>query len=191
MTNSLRSPLPTPVFVIDTCPSDDTQEPLRPLKPPVFTPCRSWSLPNCNETYKDLDGSVHHSFHRRLTQFLQRSRSYPNNHLALYSKANELLFRTPLSLAPTSLHVNYLDPHGGMQTPGGASSRYSLYGSIFDLSESGFYPPSDHPLTKSDQRVLTIGGRPLLIVDQSSRAGANAFEDKCARWLHHLPTGSS
>ena len=39
---------------------------------------------------------------------------------------------------------------------------YSLYGSFFDLSESGYYPPTDQSFNKSDNKLLTIDGRPII-----------------------------
>ncbi|UJR28855.1 hypothetical protein I4U23_010079 [Adineta vaga] len=182
MINSSRSIHPTPLFVIDTCPSDDPpQSSKTPIQSSII-PSRSWSLPNCNETYKDLHGAIHQSFSNRLNNLLKRSRSYPNNYLFLYSKLHETFLR---SQSPSmSFNVNFLDPNHGALTPGGASSRYSLYGSIFDLSESGYYPPSDN-------KYLTIDGHPLLVVNHSRQLTSNTYQDKCTNWLDHLSTNST
>lgn len=184
MTSSLRPTQPTPLFVIETCSSDDIPQLIKSPKQSPTVPSRSWSLPNCNETYKDLHGAIHYSFSNRLNNLLKRSRSYPNNYLLLYSKMNEVLFRTQSPSASMSFNVNFLDPNHATLTPSGASSRYSLYGSFFDLSESGYYPPTDN-------KFLTIEGRPLLIVDHSSRLTSNAYQDKCTDWLDHLATNSN
>jgi hypothetical protein len=192
MANNIRSSQPMPLFVIDTCSSDDNQESIKIIKQSTTNISRSWSLPNCNETYKDLCGALHYSFSNRLNHLLKYSRSYPNNYLLTYFKSNEEYF---LNQSPTtSIHfnMNRLDPNGGTQTPGGSSSRYSLYGSFFDLSESGYYPPSDQPFIKSDNKLLTIDGRPLLIVDHSTRLTTiNNYQDKCTDWLRHLNTNSA
>ncbi|CAF0720859.1 unnamed protein product [Adineta steineri] len=187
----MRSSQPMPSFVIDTCPSDDTQKPLETCKQSTTNQLRSWSLPNCNETYKDLHGAIHYSFSNQLNNILKRSRSYPNNYLFIYSKLQENFPRIQSPSTFMSVHMNYLDPNGGTQTPGGASSRYSLYGSFFDLSESGYYPASDQQLIKSDNKLLTIDGRPLLIVDHSTHLATNTYQDKCMDWLHHIQTNSS
>ncbi len=184
MANSMRSLQPMPLFIIDTCPSDDKQESIKIPKPSTSNISHAWSLPNCNETYKDLCGAIHYSFANRLNNILTRSRSYPNHSLLTYLKFNEKNF---LNQSPsTSIHfnINRLDPNNGTQTPGGSSSRYSLYGSFFDLSESGYYPPSDN-------KLLTIDGHPLLIVDHSTRLTNNTYQDKCTDWLRHLHTNSS
>jgi hypothetical protein len=188
MATSIRSSLPMPLLVIDTCPSDENQESMKIPKELNSNISRSWSLPNCNETYKDLRGAIHYSFATRLNNILKRSRSYPSNNLSIYLKSNEKFF---INQSPsTSLHfnMNRLDPNGGTQTPGGSSSRYSLYGSFFDLSETGYYPPTDQPFIKSDKKLLTIDGRPLLIVDNSTRLSTNTYQDKCTDWLRNLNT---
>ncbi len=191
MTHNIPSSKPMPQFVIDTCPLDDNQESLQTPKQSTSNHSRSWSLPNCNDTYKDLRGAIHYSFSNRLNNILQRSRTYPTNHQLKYSKSNEKLFHIQSPSNSICFNMNYLDPNGGTQTPGGSSSRYSLYGSFFDLSESGYYPPSDHQFVKSDNKFLTIDGRPLLIVDHSTRLTTNSYQDKCADWLGHLHTNST
>jgi hypothetical protein len=178
-----------PLFVIDTCPSDDNQESLKTPQQSNPNISRSWSLPNCNETYKDLRGAVHYSFVNRLNNILKRSYSYPNNYFLTYLKSNEKY--SYIQSPSTSIHMNLLDPNGGTQTPSGSSSRYSLYGSFFDLSESGYYPPSDQQFIKTDNKLLTIDGRPLLIVDHSTRLSTNTYQDKCTDWLRHLNTNST
>jgi len=191
MANTMPSSQPMPLFVIDTCPSDDNQESLKTPKQSNPNISRSWSLPNCNETYKDLRGAVHYSFVNRLNNILKRTYSYPNNYFLTYLKSNEKY--SHIQSPSTSIHINMnlLDPNGGTQTPGGSSSRYSLYGSFFDLSESGYYPPSDQQFIKTDTKLLTIDGRPLLIVDHSTRLSTNTYQDKCTDWLRHLNTNST
>jgi hypothetical protein len=192
MAYNMLSSQPMPLFVIDTCPSNDNQELLKTPKQSNSNILRSWSLPNCNETYKDLCGAVHYSFFNRLNNIFKRSHSYPNNLFLKYLKPNEKY--SHIQSPSTSIHINMnlLDPNGGgTQTPGGSSSRYSLYGSYFDLSESGYYPPSDQQFIKSDNKLLTIDGRPLLIVDHSTRLSTNTYQDKCTDWLRHLNTNST
>ena len=67
----------------------------------------------------------------------------------------------------------------------------SLYGSFFDLSESGYCPPLDQALAKADNNLLTLDGRPLLIVDHSTQLTTNTYRDKCTDWLRHLNTNSA
>ena len=190
MANNIRSIHPTPLLVIDTCPSEDAKEsPARQPEQPHLS--RSWSLPNCNATYKDLHGAVHHSFANHVNHSLARSRSYPLNQRAIHLRINDKYFHIQSSLSSINLNANWLDPNSGMQTPGASSSRYSLYGSFFDLSESGYYAPSDQRSMRSDNKLLTIGGRPLLIVDRSAETSAAAFQDKCNEWLRQLNTNLS
>jgi len=191
MANNMRPSQPMPLFVIDTCPSDENQQLIKTPKQSISKVSRSWSLPNCNETYKDLCGAIHYSFSNRLINILKRSRSYPTNNLLKYLNLNEKYFH--IQSPSTSIHINMnrLDPNGGTQTPDGSSSRYSLYGSFFDLSESGYYPPSDQQFIKTDNKLLTIDGRPLLIVDHSTRLSTNTYQDKCTDWLRHLNTNST
>jgi len=187
MANSMPSSQPMPLFVIDICPSDDNQERIKTPKESPSNISRSWSLPNCNETYKDLCGAIHYSFANRLTHILKRSWSYPNNYLITYLKSNDKYFYIQSPSTPIHLNINRLDPNVGTQTPGSSSSRYSLYGSFLDLSESGYYPSSDQQFNK----FLTIDGRPLLIVDPSTRLSTNTYQDKCTDWLRHLNTNST
>ena len=184
MAASMRPSQPMPLFVIDTCPSDDNEEVRKPAKASSNARMtRAWSLPNCHETYKDLHGAVHYSLLNHFQSFLNRSRSYPNPNLSsIYSKVNDKYFQLQSPSASVHMNMNSLDPHaGGSQTPGGASSRYSHYGSFFDVSESGYYPSSEQHCHRSDNKLLTIGGRPLLIVDQNTRLTNNTFQDKCQR----------
>lgn len=191
MANNMCSSHPMPLFVIDTCPSNDNQELIKKSKQLNSNISRSWSLPNCSETYKDLCGAVHYSFANRLYNILKRSSSYPTNYISTYLKSNGKYFR--IQSPSTSIHINMnlLDPNGGTQTPGGSSSRYSLYGSFFDLSENDYYPSSDQQFIKSDNKLLTIDGRPLLILDNSTRLSTNTYQDKCTDWLRHLNTNST
>jgi hypothetical protein len=191
MANSVRLTQPMPLFVIDTCPSEENQETVKPSKELNPNISRSWSLPNCNETYKDLRGAIHYSFSNRFNNFLTRSRSYPNNYLIKYLKTNDKYFPRHSPSTSINFNMNCLNPNGGTQTPGGSSSRYSLYGSFFDLSESGYYPPTDQQLVKSDNKLLTIDGRPLLILDHSPRLITNTYQDKCNDWLRQLDINST
>lgn len=183
---------PMPLLVIDTCPSNENQSKKIKSKKVIPKPTRSWSLTNCSETYKDLQGAIHQSVSLRFDQVLYRSRSYPNNSLAICWKANEkhYLLQSP----STSTNINCLDPNSaflGSQTPGGSSSRYSLYGSVFNVSESGYCPSSDQSHHKSDNKLLTLGGRPLLIIDQPHRFAPNTFQDKCIDWLRQIQTNTN
>lgn len=192
MASNMLSSQPMPMFVIDTCPSNDDQESNRINKQSITTISRSWSLPNCNETYKDLCGAIHYSLTNRLNNAFKHSRSYPTNYLRSDSKSNEkssYLHQSP----STSVHfnMNRLDPNGGTQTPGGSSSRYSLYGSFFDLSESGYCATTDQSLIKSDNKLLTFDGRPLLIVDHSPRLTTDTYQHKCTDWLRQLNVNST
>ena len=183
---------PMPLFIIDTCSSDDNPNSIKsPRKQVTRTISRWWSLPNCNDTYKDLCGAIHRSLSNRLKTLSKRSRSYQNNNLLDYLKAYERFFPNQSPSASIQLNPHRLDPNGGMQTPGGSSSRYSLYGSFFDLSESGYYPPSDQAHNKFDNRLLTIDGRPLLIIDQSTQLTTNTYQDKCTDWLRQMHTNSA
>lgn len=183
---------PMPLFIIDTCPSDDNQNSIKSPQQLTRTISRWWSLPNCNDTYKDLHGAIHQSLSVRLKNLSKRSRSYPNNYLLDYFKTYEKFFSDQSPSASIHLNLNRLDPNNGTQTPGGSSSRYSLYGSFFDLSESGYFPPSDQAHIKSDNnKSLTIGGRPLLAIDQSTRLTTDTYQDKCTDWLRQLHTNSA
>ena len=192
MASNMLSSQPMPMFVIDTCPSDDNQGSKRISKQSIPTISRSCSLPNCNETYKDLCGAIHHSFTNRLNNHFKHSYSYPIDYLSIYAKSNEK--SSYLTQSPsTSVHfnMNRLDPHGGTQTPGGSSSRYSLYGSFFDLSESGYCATTDQSLIKTDKKLLTFDGRPLLIVDRSPRLTTDTYQHKCTDWLRQLNVNST
>ncbi|CAF0896561.1 unnamed protein product [Rotaria sp. Silwood1] len=187
----MRSSQPVPSLVIDTCCLDGNLKPIKPPKQPTSNISRSWSLPNCNETYKDLCGAIHYTVSNHLNSLFKRSRSYPNNYLLTYSKLNEKKFH--LQSPSTSIHynINLLDPNIGTQTPSCLSSRYSLHGSFVDLSESGYYPPSDQQFIKSNNKLLTIDGRPLLIVDPFTRLSTNTYQDKCTDWLRRLNINST
>lgn len=187
----MRSSQPTPLFVIDCCSSDDIQNTIKNPKNSSSNISHSWSLPDCNQTYKDLCGAIHYSFSNRVNTILKRSRSYPNNYLLKYLKLYEKNFHIQSPTASIHCNMNLLDPNGGTQTPGGASSRYSLYGSFFDLSESGYYPSADQRYIKSNNKILTIDGHPLLVVDNAARIPTNNYQDKCADWLRRLNTSST
>jgi hypothetical protein len=190
MTSNVRS---MPLLVIDTCPSIDKQLDGKRVHESNRKHVRSWSLPTGNHTYKDLHGAVHYSWSHRLNQFLIRSRSYPNPYLNMFYRTNGKHSQLPSPSASIHTNINCLDPNiSGQQTPGGSSSRYSLYGSFFDLSESGYLQNSlDRHGFKSDSRLLTIGGHSLSIIDHQTRLSSNTFEDKCNDWLRQLQTNSS
>ncbi|CAF2554784.1 unnamed protein product [Rotaria sp. Silwood2] len=187
----MRSSQPVPLFVIDTCSLDSNLKSIKTPKQSTSNISRSWSLPNCNETYKDLCGAIHNTFSNRFNNFLKQSRSYPNNYLLTYLKLQEK--KNHIQSPSTSMYgnINLLDPNGGTQTPSCVSSRYSLHGSFVDLSESGYYPPSDKPFIKSNNKLLTIDGHPLLIVDPFTRLSTNTYQDKCTDWLRRLNINST
>lgn len=186
MASNMLSSQPMPLFVIDTCPSNDNEESNRVSKQSIATISRSWSLPNCNETYKDLCGAIHYSFTNRLSHTFKHSHSYPTNSLPIDSKSNEKSHLRQSPSTSVQFSMNRLDPNGGTLTPGGSSSRYSLYGSFFDLSESGYCATTDQSLIKSDNKLLTFDGRPLLIVDHSPRLTTDTYQHKCTDWLRQL-----
>ena len=126
MAKNIRSSQPMPLFVIDTCPTDDKEESIKIIKPSTSTVSRSWSLPNCNETYKDLCGAIHYSFINRLKNILKHSRSYPNNSLLTHLRTHEKFFLNQSPSTSVHFNINRLDPTSGIQTPGGSSSRYFL-----------------------------------------------------------------
>ncbi|CAF2216178.1 unnamed protein product [Rotaria magnacalcarata] len=182
----MRSSQPVPSFVIETCSSDGKQKPIESPKKLTSTISRTWSLPNCNETYKDLCGAIHYTFSKHLNNRLKRSHSYPNAYLLKCLKYNEknLLIQSPsISIR---CNMNLLGPNGGMQTPSCLSSRHSLNGSFFDLSESDNRLPPDQIFLRSNNKILTVDGQPLLIVDPSIRLTTNTYHDKCTDWLSHL-----
>jgi hypothetical protein len=159
---------PTPVFVIDICSTSDDQKVSHSLT-------RSLSLLNCTDTYKDLFGIIHHhSFLNRSKNILVRSYSCPNN-----SFSNEKLVLLQPSSTNINLGMKFLDSYNELHSPNDSSSHYSLYGSYFNLSENGYHPS----FIKTEDRLLTIDGRPLLILDKLSM---NTYQDKCNNWLKHL-----
>ena len=151
-----------PVFVIDVCSTSNDQKDSYSLP-------RSLSLLNYTEAYKDLSGNIHNHSQNPL----YRSYSCPNNS---YLNANNIPLQT--SSTTINLGMKFLDPYNGLNSPGGSSSRYSLYGSYLNLSENGYHP--------SLNRLLTINGRPLLILDNPSKFSMNTYQDKCNDWLKHL-----
>lgn len=148
MTNMRAMP---PMFIIDNCSTlEDNQELTIILKSNRYR--RSLSLINYGEVYKDLSGTIHYSSINYLQKnFFLRSYSCPKNYLS-----NERSF----SIQSPSMTMNFLDPFNGTHSPGGSSSRYSLYGSFFDLSENGYHPSK-----------LSI---------------TTTYQDKCKDWLSHL-----
>ncbi|CAF1143745.1 unnamed protein product [Adineta steineri] len=185
MATNKRSNDHMPLFIIDTCSPEDNEILTKRSTttttieiPSKYNPfSRSLSLPNYGQAYKDLSGNIHYSASNRLKNSFIRSHSYPNNYLL-----HEKLFRFQSPTATINGGMDLLDPYNGTQSPGGSSSRYSLYGSFFDLSESGYHPS----LIKADNKLLTIDGKPLLIVDNASKLSTNTYQDKCKNWLTHL-----
>jgi hypothetical protein len=175
MANTMRS---MPMFIIDTCSSEDNEESTKTVTTPISSKfnrfSRSLSLPNYGEAYKDLSGAIHYSSLNRLTNIFLRSYSYPINGKTFHSQTSSLKI---------NFTMNLLDPSKGTHSPGGSSSRYSsLCGSVFDLSEYGYHSS----VGKTDKKLLTTDGHPLLIVDNSSKLVTNTFHDKCNDWLSHL-----
>jgi hypothetical protein len=156
MTTNKFTMHPMPMLIIDTCSSEDNIELIKKQisSKSDFFP-RSLSLLNYGDAYTDLSGTRHYSSLNRLRNFLIRSTSCPNNSSWKYS------------ISTTT--VNFLDPCNNTHSPAGSSSRYSLYGSFFDLSEND-YPSS---LMKSENKLL-------------SKLSINTVQDKCQNWLSHL-----
>jgi hypothetical protein len=145
-----------PMFIIDNCSTIDDN------KTNHFP--RSLSLINYNEAYKDLSGKIHYSSLNHLRNLFIRSYSCPNNYFS-----NKTSFQI-------QFETNLLDPCNDTHSPGGSSSRYSLYGSFIDLSEHGYHSS----FIKTDNKFLTI--------DNTSKLSMNTYQDKCNDWLSHLET---
>ncbi|UJR20745.1 hypothetical protein I4U23_023863 [Adineta vaga] len=182
MASTVRVVDQKPTFVINICSSEDNNNDEHIKKPTTCSSksnllTRSLTLPNYGQAYKDLSGTIHYSSSNSYKNSFTKSHSYPNNYL-LHEKSSGL----QSSLSAINCGIGLLDPYNGTQSPGGSSSRYSLYGSFFDLSESGYHPS----LMKTDNKLLTIDGKPLLIVDNSSRFSMNACQDKCKDWLTRI-----
>jgi hypothetical protein len=155
MANNTHRMHPMPMFIIDNC---STLEDNKELKSNYFP--RSLSLINYNQAYKDLSGTIHYSSLNHLKNFFIRSNSCPN----------EKSFYIQSTSTTIQYEMNLLDPSNGIHSPGGSSSRYSLYGSFIDLSE--------HSFIKTDNKLLTI--------DNTSKLSMNTYQDKCNDWLSHL-----
>ncbi|CAF2409467.1 unnamed protein product [Rotaria sp. Silwood2] len=190
MANNIRSVHPTPRFVIDNCSSEDNEELIKTTTKTTTTATttlsskkqsvsRSLSLPNYGETYKDLSGAIHYSSLNRLKNYFIRSYSYPNNYFS-----NEKLFYSQTLSTKINVGMEFLGPNNGTYSPAASSSRYSLYGSFFDLSESGYHAS----YIKPDNRLLTSDGYSLLAVGNSSKLSTHTYQDKCNDWLSHLDT---
>ena len=111
----------------------------------------------------------------------------------VYLKIGEKQFSQQYPSSSFHFNMNLLDPNCGTRTPSVFSSRYSLYGSFLNLSESGYYPSSDQQqFIESDHKSITIDGRPLLIVDYSTRlSSTHTYHEKCNDWLRELDKNSS
>lgn len=181
MADSRRAVDARPLFVINICSSEDNNgehQQRATAHAANYNPLsRSLSTPDHARAYKDLTGAVHYYASTCHKSFVARRHSYPNDY-ALNDKS--LRAQSPTMVINDGMAL--LDPYNGTQSPGGSSSRYSLYGSFFDLSENGYHPP----VVKPDAKLLTIDGRPLLIVDKASKLSANTFQEKCNDWLTHL-----
>ncbi|CAF3530132.1 unnamed protein product [Rotaria sordida] len=186
MANNMRSIHPTPRFVIDNCSSEENDELIKKTITTTITTTlpskkqsisRSLSLPNYGETYKDLSGAIHYSSLNRLKNFFIRSYSYPNNYFS-----NEKSYYLQTLSTKINIGMSFLGPNSGIYSPAASSSRYSLYGSFFDLSESGHN--TSH--VKPENRLLTTDGYSLLTVDNSSKLLPHTYQDKCNDWLSHL-----
>ena len=133
-----------PLCIIKTSSSDDNDVLICGNSPtPSTKPWRTFSLPDCRRIYKDLTGQIHRS--NATTHRPSKSRSLP----------------------PICLEANA----EGLRSPGGSSSRYSLYESFVDLSECDF----PRQRQQRQQTSLLQLGSP-----------ANTFAEKCNDWLEHL-----
>ncbi|CAF0878299.1 unnamed protein product [Rotaria sp. Silwood1] len=186
MANNMPSIHPMPRFVIDHCSSEENEEFIKTTTTATTTlpwkkqaVSRSLSLPNYTETYKDLSGAIHYSSSNCLKNYFIRSYSYPNNYFS-----NEKSFYSPSISTKINVAMGFLDPNNGTCSPAASSSRYSLYGSFFDLSECGYHGSYVNP----DNRLLTSDGYSLLTVDNSSKLPTHTYQDKCNDWLSHLDT---
>ena len=145
---------PMPMLIIDTCPCADNNECVQTkrISSTRRSSRRSLSLPNCSNAYKDLCGAIHtsSSSSKYWMNDLTRCHSYPNN--ALYKDQSD--HTQPLA---GSMHfpMSLLDPAtGGLHSPGDSSSRYSLYGSFFDLSENSYYLSSSVRSERRDRKSV-------------------------------------
>ena len=149
-----------PLCIIKTSSSDD-HDVLMSVNSPTLSikTWRTFSLPDCRRIYKDLTGKTHRC---DTTQRPVRSRSFPSTFRFVVDEERR---RT----------ASFLEPNApGLRSPGGSSSRYSLYGSFVDLSECDF-PPA--------RKLFVDRQEPsLLLVDSP----ANTVEDKCNDWLNQL-----
>lgn len=185
MANNIRSMHPMPMLVIDDCLPEDNEQLRRtvtatiPSLSKTKSISRSLSLPNHGEAYKDLSGAIHYSSSHCLKNLFLRSHSFPTN-----PSSDDKSFSVQSFSNKIHLSMNLLDPNNGTHSPGGSSSRYSLYGSFFDLSESGCHSS----YSKSDNRLLTTDACLLLTIDKSSKLSTNTYQDKCNEWLNHLDT---
>ncbi|CAF1071217.1 unnamed protein product [Rotaria magnacalcarata] len=182
MATNICSTHPMPVLVIDDCSSEENEELIKTITTSSSSKkksvSRSLSLPNHREAYTDLSGTIHYSSSsNRLKNLFTRSYSYPTN---FFSHDKSFYFQS----YSNKIHmiINLLDPNNGIHSPGGSSSRYSLYGSFFDLSESGCHSP----YSKADNRLITNDGCLLLTVDKSSKLSTNTYQEKCNDWLSQL-----
>jgi len=159
MANNTHRIHPMPMFIIDNYSTSEDNKELKSNHVP-----RSLSLINYNQAYKDLSGTIHYSSLNHLKNFFIRSNSCPN----------EKSFYIPSPSPTIQFGMNLLDPSNGIHSPGGSSSRYSLYGSFIDLSEHGYHSS----FIKTDNKFLTI--------DNTSKLSINTYQDKCNDWLSHL-----
>lgn len=179
--NNIRSMHPMPKLVIDNCSSEENIEFIKTkaISSKRKSLLRSLSLPHHDQTYKDLSGAIHYSSMSRSKNYFVRSHSYPNYYFPI-----EKSFYSPSFSAKTHAGMVLLDPNNGTYSPGGSSSRYSLYGSFFNISESGYYPS----VVKPDNKLLAGDGSSLINFDHSLKLLTNTYQDKCTDWLSHLDT---
>ncbi|CAF3323609.1 unnamed protein product [Rotaria socialis] len=183
MATNICSTHPMPMLVIDDCSSEENEEVIKTITTTSSSSrkksvSRSLSLPNHGEAYKDLSGTIHYSSSsNRLKNFFTRSHSYPTSFLSHDKSFYFQSFSNKIHMI-----INLLDPNNGIHSPGGSSSRYSLYESCFDLSESGYHSP----YSKADNRLITNDGCLLLTVDKSSKLSTNTYQEKCNDWLSQL-----
>lgn len=167
----------TPLFIIKTCSCDENDvlmsiaSPTPSSKPaPVLT--RSLSLPDCRYIYKDLTGVIHQSSWTNGKERFRRSNSIPERFFI-----EEKQSTVPTFDGASILTMNLLDPMSGLHSPGESSSRYSLYGSFFDLSENGYssepkFFPNIHPT--------------FHLLAPTNKLSIHNYQDKCTDWLSRI-----
>ena len=133
MTNDRHSRHLMPMFSIDICSSEDNEALIqtKTIFPKTRLVSRSLSLPNCGEIYQDLSDTIHYTSSNCLKNCFICSQSYRKNYFSYERSYN---FQ-PL-LAKMNFTMNLLDLNSGMYSTIGSSPPHSLYGSLFNLSDS-------------------------------------------------------